>query len=88
MPAHVVIDSNDRFFGDDVAGEGDAEVPVRAEPHPTRSFTLPALFCPFGGGDIAFDQRNQVVGGRLHVRNIFLRDGGSVRQLLADLFQA
>ena len=49
------------------------------------SLALPGLFCPFGSGVIAFDQGNQVMGGRLHVRNVFLRDGGSVRQLLADL---
>ena len=49
------------------------------------SLALTGLFCPFGSGVIAFDQGNQVMGGRLHVRNIFLRDGGSVRQLLADL---
>jgi hypothetical protein len=79
---------DDRFVGDDVAGEATREAPVRAEPHPTRILTLPALFCPFGGGGIVFDQGNQVVGGRLHVQNIFLRDGGCVRQLLADLFQA
>ncbi len=46
------------------------------------------LLCPFGGGGITFDQGNQVVGGRLDVRDILLRDGCCIRQLLADLFQA
>jgi hypothetical protein len=43
MAAHIVVARTTYLFkGGHVAGAGDPGSPVRTEPHPTRSFALPA----------------------------------------------
>ena len=46
MPAHAVIDSNDEFMGDDVAGEGGGASPGSGGASPYLRRGMPArLFC-------------------------------------------